>query len=236
MLQKRVRLHDVDARDVSFRLRPRPKPDKDYKEIERFFPPIRNRDPEAPAAARKPQKEGTGWTIVVDDIRVRGSHDLWVYQFRGALEGTMGGNVSFQTRGGPLSLSGGEADVEVRSLVLNDDWKVSRDGSLRGGFEVAPFVPAENRGLKKLGFLSVDADIDAPVGSLELLDFYLRRFHGLEVDGQGAHEGSLQVRPGRPGSRHAARDDRSLDGSSGSAGLPAAPAAEQDAFGSFRVE
>jgi hypothetical protein len=196
LFAKTIRVYDVGAMNVAFRLRPRPRPDKEYGELDAFFPPIRDRDPESPATPRKPWKEGAGWTILVDDVRVRGSHDLWVHQVRGALEGEVSGNVSFRTRGGPLSVSGGEADVEVRSLVLNDGWQVSRDGALRGGFEVAPFVPSENRGLKKLGFLSVGADIDAPVDSLAFLDFYLRRFHGLEVDGRGRMKGRLSYERG----------------------------------------
>jgi len=209
LLKRTVRVHEVDARDVSFRLRPRPKPKKDYDEIKAFFPPIRDRDPESPATPRKLWKEGTGWTVVVDNIRARGTHDLWIYQIRGALEGDVRGNVTFQTRGGPFFLSGGEADVEVRSLVLNGDWKVSRDGALKGSFEVAPFVPSENRGWKKLRFLSVDADIDAPVGSLEFLDFYLRRFSGLEVSGEGHMKGRLKYDRGDlvPGTRLAISAD-----------------------------
>jgi len=196
LLTKTVRVHDVEARDVAFRLRPRPKPEKDYGAIKAFFPTIRDRDPNSPAVPRKPRKEGTGWTIVVDDIRALGSHDLWVYQVRGALEGDVRGNLSFQTRGGPFSMSGGEADVALRSLTINKDWEVSSGGSLKGRFGLAPFVLSENRGLKKLAFLSVDAELDAPVGSLEFLDFYLRRFHGLEVDGKGHMKGRLKYDKG----------------------------------------
>ena len=50
---------------------------------------------------------------------------------------------------------------------------------------------AENRGVKALGFLVADAEVDMQVESLDFLDVYLRRFNGMEVDGRGTLKGRL---------------------------------------------
>ena len=63
LLTKTVRLRNATARDVDFRLRPRPKPDKDYALIREGFPPIESRDPDLMATERPPRKEGRGWTV-----------------------------------------------------------------------------------------------------------------------------------------------------------------------------
>jgi len=196
LFQRTVKIQDVDVRDVAFRLRPRPKPEKDYAATRVFFPPIRDREPDLPAVEGGPAKEGSGWRIVVDDIHAGGSHDIWVFQVRGALLGDMHANVTFETRGGPVSLSGGDADVKLNSLVVNKDREVSSGGILKGRFELAPFVPSENPGFNAMGFLSVDADIDAPVDSLGFLDFYLRGFGGMEIDGNGRLNGRLRYERG----------------------------------------
>lgn len=189
LFRRTVQVDDVAAEDLAFRLRPRPKPDKDYAATRGFFPPIRDRDPDSPAASRKPRKPGTGWRIVVDGARARGHHEFWVFQVRGAADGDLRATLTYQTRGGPVSVSGGEADLALRHLTVNKDWEVSSGGAVKGVFELAPFVPAENPGLKALGFLTVDAELDAAVESLGFLDFYLRRVNGMAMDGKGQLRG-----------------------------------------------
>ncbi|MEA3276527.1 MAG: hypothetical protein U9Q81_14805 [Pseudomonadota bacterium] len=196
LFRRTVKVYGVDAQDLAFRLRPRPKPEKDYAAIREFFPPIRDREPNLPAAARKTRKKGDGWRIVVGEIHARGSHELWVFQVRGALVGDVQANVTHETRGGPLALTDGEADVELKSLMVNKDSEVSSGGAVKGRFEIAPFVPAENPGLKALAFLSVDAEINTAVNSLDFLDFYLRGIGGMEIDGKGRLSGPLRYERG----------------------------------------
>lgn len=190
LVTKTVRISALDAGNVDFRLRPRPKPDKDYAAIKAFFPPIEGRDPESPATPRK-KKEGKGWTVEVDDIRARGNHEVWVFQVRGAMAGELGASLSYTSRGGPFSVSDGFAEVVVDTLSLNDEAAVQDGGSLSGRFGFAPFVPSENKGVKSLGFLSADVELDLPVDSLDFLDVYLLRFDGMEVDGEGIWRGRL---------------------------------------------
>jgi hypothetical protein len=199
LLEKTVRISGLNAQDVVFHLRPRPKPDKDYAETRAFFPPIRDRDPDSPAVARDARmqkREGDGWKIQVEGIRARGSHELWVFQIHASLDGQIGGSAAYQTKGGPVSVSGGEIDAALASLTLNKDWEASRDGSLRGRFDLAPIIPSEHRGWRALGFLSLDADIDLPVQSLAFLDFYLRGLNGMELDGKGRSRGRLKYARG----------------------------------------
>lgn len=195
LLQRTVRISRIDAQDVEFRIRPRPKPDKTYADVREFFPSINDRDPASPASPIA-RKKGKGWTIEVADIHAQGSHKFWVYQIRGALNGDLAGNLSFTTRGGPFALSGGEADVVVGSLLINEVPAVSPGGTIAGQFEMAPFLPAENRGIRALDFLSADARVDLQVGSLDFLDFYLSRFNGMEVDGRGTCSGRLHLARG----------------------------------------
>lgn len=197
LFQRTVQVSGVDVQDIAFRLRPRPEPEKNYGAIREFFPPIRDRDPDSPAIEPTPGKEGKkAWKIVVDGIRAHGSHDVWVFQVRGAMDGVLGANLSFETRGGPFSLGGGNADLALSSLTIDRDWEVSSDGSLKGRFDLALFVPADNPGLKALGFLTVDADLDAPVNSLGFLNYYLQEFNGIKVDGKGRLRGHLRYEKG----------------------------------------
>ena len=91
LLLRTVRISRVDAQDVDFRLRPRPKPEKDYSAIRAFFPPIPGREPE-PAAAPKALKAESGWKVAVDGIRANGDHNLWIFQVQGKTDTYM---VSF---------------------------------------------------------------------------------------------------------------------------------------------
>ena len=202
LLQRTVEIYAADAENVDFRLRPRPKPDKDYAAIRDFFPPIEGRDPDSPAVPKPPRKAGEAWRIVVNNGHAHGEHSFWIFQLRGAAAGDLYADVSHETRGGPLAVNNGKADIKLQTLTLNRDWEVSRDGTVKGEFAMASFVPAEHRGLKALAFLTLDAEVKAPVDSLDFLDFYLRSTNGLELDGQGELAGRLHYDKGSllPGS------------------------------------
>jgi len=197
LLQRSVRVFNVQAQDVTYYQRPRPRPDKDYARVREFFPPIQDRVLEDKPPAAPAQKKGQGWRIIVNDIHVRGDHQLWVYQMQGRLSGDLHADVSYQTRGGPFSLSNGEVDLVIASLVINRDWELSRQGMLKGTLEFLPFVPREHRGIKSLAFLMVDADVATDVNSLEFLNFYLSALHGLSIDGAGRLAGHVHYEAGR---------------------------------------
>ncbi|NVK42934.1 MAG: hypothetical protein HWE39_16955 [Oceanospirillaceae bacterium] len=195
LLRRTVRISGAQVQDVDFRLRPRPRADRDDSAVRAFFPPIPGRDPDLPAVPRVP-KPGSGWKVAVEGLRASGDHRLWIYQVRGEMSGELAAYPRYTFRGGPFSLAHGEADVALKSLTINGEPAVSSGGTMRGRFEVAPFVPSEHRGIKALGFLSVDAEVDAEVESLDFLDIYLRRFNAMDMDGKGTLQGRLHYHRG----------------------------------------
>jgi hypothetical protein len=197
LLQRSVRIFNVQARDVTYYQRPRPRPDKDYARVREFFPPIRDRVIDDKPPATSAQKKGKGWRIIVNDIHARGEHELWLYQMQGTVSGELHADVSYETRGGPFSLSNGEVDLVIGSLVINRDREFSRQGTLKGNLEFAPFVPREHRGIRSLAFLMLDADVSTDVNSLEFLNFYLGALHGLNIDGAGRLAGHVHYETGR---------------------------------------
>ena len=89
LLRRTVKVHAVDAKNLTYFQRKRPKPDKDYAASRKFFPPISGRDLDEPVTPRPPRKQGSGWTMVVKDIHASGSHRLWINQLQAALSGRL---------------------------------------------------------------------------------------------------------------------------------------------------
>ncbi len=198
LLWRTVKLDDVAAQDVIYKQRPRPKQGKDYSAIRPYFPSIDNRKLETEVAAPPPlKKDKKPWKITIDDIYAHGNHEIWLFQVQGKIAGEVRADLSFQTRGGPFSLSNGEVDVELKSLIINGDNEVVREGIIEGYVEFLPFVPRENKGIMVLNFLNVDAQIQAETESLAFLNLYLTNFQGLKVDGNGLVQARLHLRQGR---------------------------------------
>ncbi|MGI9535909.1 MAG: hypothetical protein ACR2PB_02480 [Desulfocapsaceae bacterium] len=192
-----VKLDNVEARNVIYKQRPRPKTGKDYSEIRPYFPPIDNRQLETEVAAPPPlKKENKPWKIIIGDIFAHGSHEIWLFQVQGKIAGELRTDLSIQTRGGPFSLSNGEVDVELDSLVINGDDEVLREGHIAGSVEFLPFVPKENKGVKIFDFLNLDVEIQTETESLAFLNVYLTNFQGLKVDGTGLVQGRVHMRQG----------------------------------------
>jgi len=191
LIWKTVSLSGAEATDVVFHLRPRPRADKDHSKIRPYFAPIKNRQLETEPAPEVAKKKGKAWDISVDGIHASGHHKVWVYQLQATLSGELEAGINFQTRGGPFSLENGELDVDIDAIVINGDREVVRDGKIKGILAFAPFVPKENKGLKVLEFLSLDADIRTETESLKFLNSYLTGFHGMEVSGRGIIDGRL---------------------------------------------
>jgi hypothetical protein len=197
LLWKSVSLSGADVTDAVFHLRPRPRADKDHSKIRPYFAPIKNRKLETEPVPVVTKKKGKSWDISVDGIHASGNHRVWVYQLQAKLNGELEADIDFQTRGGPFSLNDGAVDINLDSIVINGDREVVRDGHLKGTLAFAPFVPRENKGLKALEFLSLDADIKTETESLAFLNLYLEGFHGMDVSGRGFIDGQLNYQLGK---------------------------------------
>jgi hypothetical protein len=198
LLWHSVKLNDVEAEDIIYYQRPRPKPDKDYTDVRPYFPPIKGRVLETEAVVPPPLKKGKKpWNISIETIHARGEHELWLLQFQGKIAGELRSDLTYQTRGGPFSLSKGEVNVDIQSLTINGDYEVTKEGHIQGNVEFLPFVPKENKGLKALSFLNVEADLRAETESLAYLNIYLANFDGVKVDGTGFVQGHLNLQQGQ---------------------------------------
>lgn len=198
LIFKTVSLSNVSAVDVTYHQRPRPKEGKDYSAIRDYFPPIEGRELEtepvnAPPVKKKNKKP---WDIHLSDMHASGSHTVWLFQVKAKLSGELSADLNVQTRGGPLSLSNGEVDIALDSLVLNSDREVTKKAYLKGTLELLPFKPKENKGLKALAFLDVDAEISTDTDSLAFLNLYLGAFQGMTVDGAGHVKGRVRFKQG----------------------------------------
>ena len=197
LIWKSVNLSSADVSDAVFHLRPRPRTDKDHSKIRPYFAPIENRKLETEPVPVAVKKKGKSWDISVDDIHASGSHRVWVYQLQTELNGELQADINFRTRGGPFSLNDGVVDVNIGSITINGDREVVRNGHIKGALTFSPFVPKENKGIKALEFLSVDADIKTETESLAFLNFYIEGFYGMEVAGRGNIDGHLNYQLGK---------------------------------------
>ena len=196
LLWRTVKVSDVIARDIDYFQRPRPRANRDYAAIRQYFPSIRDRAVDTTVPVRPPKKTGTGWKVVVADAHASGQHHVWIHQLQSTLSGTLQTDVSYQSRGGPFSLSNGKADVMLDTLLINNDLTILRHGQLKGTIEFTPFVPSANRGLESLAYLHVDAGIDAQLQDLDFLSFYLKNLYGMNITGAGELTGHARYAAG----------------------------------------
>jgi len=196
LLWRTVKVSDVNALDIVYFQRPRPKADKDYAVIRKYFPSIHGREMETAIPQLPPKKTGNGWKVSVADAHASGKHLFWIYQFQGELTGELQADVTYQSRGGPFSLSNSHANVVIDSLRINNDLSILSQGSLQGSIGFSPFVPSKNRGLKSLAFMSVDADIGAQLEDLDFLSFYLNNLFDMDINGAGELTGHVRYTKG----------------------------------------
>jgi hypothetical protein len=193
LILKRVVLSDLYGEDVKYFQRPRLKPDNDYADTRAFFPPIRNRElnmAEPLPTGKKP------WTISIRNARVSGRHNVWFYQVRGSIDGKLQADIRYRTRGGPLSVENGKADVTMDEVVINGDHNALRDVAVTGSVEFSEFVPRENKGLRSLPYLTVHTAVSGEVDSLAFLNLYLRHFEGMRLAGKGRVAGQVNFEKG----------------------------------------
>ena len=106
LLLKRVWISNIAVEDISYKQRPRLKPDKDYASVIEFFPPIEGR--EISAAITTPREKKRPWRLSIDNLSASGSYEYWIMQFRGKAAGELNADLNFETRGGPFSLENGQ--------------------------------------------------------------------------------------------------------------------------------
>ncbi len=198
LIFKTVSLNRVEARDVSYFQRPRPRADKDYAETRQYFPHIEGRELEVEPPQLPPRKTGKkGWAIHIREMFASGEHSLWLYQLQASLKGDARADLSVVTRGGPLSISHGDLDLAVNSIKINGNREISREGHIEGKFELLPFVVKENKGLKALAFLDLDVELHSLTESLKFLNVYLDAFEGMQLDGAGEIDGRIVFSQGK---------------------------------------
>ena len=157
LLKIAVNVRDIEVKDVVYHQRPRPKPDKDYADIRQFFPVIKDRQPEETynSAAKVPNPKGKRWKIDIYDAHAKGNHRVWNYQMQVVLTGDVSADVAAQTRRGPFALPEGKFDVALKSLLVNGNPAITKQGHLKGTVAFSPFVTLQNRGIKSLAFLTL---------------------------------------------------------------------------------
>lgn len=195
LIFRTVKIQDVAGESVSYFQRPRLKPDNDYAAVREYFPPIMGR--EINQASQATKKKRKPWDIQLHDIHATGSHNFWMYQLKGSAEGDLQADLNIQTQGGPFSVSNAKIDLKVDSLTINGNHEVLRQAAIKGDVAILPVVFKQNKGIKILPYLDVDAEIDGDVGSLAFLNLYLENFQGMKVDGVGKVNGRLRLDQGK---------------------------------------
>lgn len=193
LLLKRVWISDVSGLNVEFRQRPRPRADRDYSRIERFFPEIDGR--EVTPALPLPQRRWP-WRVAVDDMRIAGKLDYWIYQLRGSAEGSGRVDLAYRSSGGPLELDVSEIDLALGPHWIEGDRQVFPQGQITGTLGFVPFRPRENRGWTMLRYLVANLDLDIELDNLKFINAFLLNFPDITVDGHGQVSGQLNFAQG----------------------------------------
>ncbi len=198
LIYKTVSLYDVEAMDVSYFQRPRPRPDKDYATTREYFPSIQGRELELKPPHLEAIKKGKkGWKINIGNMLARGEHSLWLYQAQAVINGNAKADLSVLTRGGPISISNGDVDLTLESVTINDNRKVIENGYVKGRVEILPFVVKQNKGIKALSFVELDVELNALAERLDFLNVYLEAFEGMKLDGAGNIQGRVVFSQGK---------------------------------------
>ena len=170
LLFKHARISDVLVADIQYRQRPRLRSDKDFSDAIPFFPAIDGR--EMTQAITTPRIKKKPWHITLDTARATGSQSVWIYQAQGSASGELVVDLSFQTQGGPFSLTGHRVNLQLDKFYLQNDEELLSRGKVEGSLAFSPFIPRENRGAALLEFLSLDVEVDIDLNSLAFLNLF----------------------------------------------------------------
>ena len=195
LIFKRVWIDDVQVSDARYYQRPRLKPDKDYSGLVEFFPPISGR--EINNAITTPKKKKRAWHVDIEGIKLNGQYEYWIMQFKGQAKGSLQADLSVVSRGGLFSLTIPQVDLELGTHYINGRQELFQYGQISGELGIAPMVPRENKGIKMLQYILLDADINIAVDSLAFINLFTRGFNEMKVDGTGLVDGRLHMDQGR---------------------------------------
>lgn len=198
LISKTISLNRIRAQNITYHQYPRPQADRDFSAVREYFPPRPGRELETsstPMQAVKADKKP--WHINISDLYASGEHSLWLYQAQASISGDARMDLSAITHGGPVSLSNGEIDLKLDSLLLNDDREIIRDGLIRGSIALHPLIATQTRGLDALTFLEADLELKAHTENLSLLNIYLKAFEDMRMNGAGVVQGNLKLKHGQ---------------------------------------
>jgi hypothetical protein len=132
----------------------------------------------------------------VDDIVAQGHHTFWINQLKGDLDGEIDADITVETKGGPFSLREGKLDIDLNSLLIDDDQMVLKESRILGDIEISPVVFKQNKGKKAFKFFTFDLDIKAQMGELDFLNVYLHSVKEMQLDGKGFLQGHVSFDKG----------------------------------------
>jgi len=194
LIFKRVWIDGVRVSDANYYQRPRLKSGKDYTDLLPYYPTIGDR--EVTSAVTTPRKKKRAWHVEIDDIKLDGQFSYWIHQFKGRATGTLDADLSVVNRGGLLSLSVPDINLELDPHSIRSR-QIFQRGLVTGEMGLAPFVPRDNKGIKFLRFLLVDADVNINANDLSFIDLYTQKFKDMKINGTGLVDGYLRMEGGR---------------------------------------
>ena len=194
LISKRVWVNNIRVTDIDYRKRPRLSPDKDYSQVEAYFPVIEGR--EVSNAVTTPRKKKRHWLISIEDIHADGKHSYWINHFRGSVTGLIRADVDYKSSGGPLELNLFQLELELQRQLVYGDREMVSGGSFAGSMGFVPFMPRQNKGTKLLKFLKLDINVNIDVNQLKFINLFLLEFDQFAVDGKGEVSGRIQYDQG----------------------------------------
>ena len=194
LVLKRVYLSDLHAQSVDYRQRPRLKADRDYTRTLAHFPDIPGR--EIQPADVSPRKQKRPWKVRITDATAAGEHTFWIYNLQGGGSGSLAAEFNIETRGGPFSLDMQEVALQLDPAFVNGDTELFHGGSVRGAMAFDPFVPRDNKGLRMLPFVRLDASVDLQVASLAFINLFTANLGNMVISGAGKVAGSVVMSEG----------------------------------------
>jgi len=194
LIFKRVWIDGVRVSDANYYQRPRLKTEKDYTELLPFYPTIGDR--EVTSAVTTPKKKKRAWHVEIDGIKLDGQFAYWIHQFKGQATGTLNANLNVVSRGGLLSLSVPDINLELDPHSIKSR-QIFQRGLVTGEMGLAPFVPRDNKGIKFLRFLIVDADVNINANDLSFIDLFTQKFKDMSINGTGLVDGRLRMEGGK---------------------------------------
>lgn len=197
LISKTISLNRIRAHNITYHQYPRPQSDKNFSAAREYIPPRPGHELETSSTQLRAVKaDRKPWHIKISDLYASGEHSLWLYQAKASVKGDARMDLSAITRGGPVSLSNGEIDLELDSLLLNDGREISRDGLIRGSFALQPLLAKQTRGVAAMTFLEADLELEAHTENLSFLNIYLKAFEDMRMNGAGFVQCHLKLKHG----------------------------------------